>query len=239
MFAVMKTGKIIIAIDGYSSTGKSTFARLLASALSYIYVDTGALYRGVTLFATNSGFIDQNNNVDEKNLQSALENLKSEFRYSSLNDKSELFLNGVNVEKKIRGINVSEKVSFIARLPFVREYVDKILHELGGKKGVVMDGRDIGTVVFPNAELKIFMTANPGVRAQRRYDEMKAAGENPDYDQILRNVIERDHIDENRDIAPLRRAPEAILIDNSNMTVNEQLEMILKIIEQRWNSLSK
>lgn len=235
MFAVMKKAKIIIAIDGYSSTGKSTFARLLAEKLSYIYVDTGALYRGVTLFALENEFIDEKNQVNEVSLKESLNNLKSEFRFTTEAGKSELFLNGINVEKKIRSIEVSEKVSFIARLSLVRNYVDNILHELGKEKGVVMDGRDIGTVVFPNAELKIFMTANPQVRAKRRFDEMVASGENPDFEQILRNVIERDSIDQNREVAPLRKSPEAILIDNSNMTVTEQLDMIIKIIEERWN----
>lgn len=235
MFAVMKKAKIIIAIDGYSSTGKSTFARLLASKLGYIYVDTGALYRGVTLFSLNKSLITENNIIDEINLKESLKTLKSEFIFSAAKGKSELFLNGLNVEKEIRSLKVSESVSFIAKISFVREYVDNILHELGRQKGVVMDGRDIGTVVFPEAELKIFMSAHQEVRAQRRFEEMVREGENPDFKKILRNVIERDNIDENRDIAPLKRSPEAVLIDNSYMTVAEQLDMIMKIITERWN----
>ncbi len=239
MFAVMKKAKIIIAIDGYSSTGKSTFARLIASKLGYIYVDTGALYRGVTLFALENKLIGKDNEVNEQKLENALINLQSEFRFSSKIGKSELFLNGINVEKKIRSLEVSESVSFIAKISFVRVYVDDILHKLGMEKGVVMDGRDIGTVVFPNAELKIFMVAEAEVRAKRRFDEMVNAGESPDFDKILKNVIERDTIDGSRDIAPLKKSPEAILIDNSHMTIEEQLEKIMKIIEEKWNLKSK
>jgi cytidylate kinase len=232
----MKIPEIIIAIDGHSSTGKSTFARLAASELGFIYVDTGALYRGITLFAIKSKYIDLHNNVNENALREGLENLACEFRFSEITGGSELWVNGECVEKDIRSLEVSARVSIIATIGFVRDYVDNILHDLGKKRGVVMDGRDIGTVVFPDAELKIFMTARPEVRAKRRYDEMKAAGENPDYEKILENVNIRDTIDQNREIAPLKMAPDAILLDNSEMTVDEQLIWLNNLIEKRWNS---
>ncbi len=235
MFALMNAPGIIIAIDGYSSTGKSTFARLVASALGYIYVDTGALYRGVTLLALRKRFIDTAGEVMEEPLKEELKVVKFEFRFSDVAGRSELFLNGECVEREIRSLEVSGSVSIIARIGFVRNYVDEILHELGRRKGVVMDGRDIGTVVFPNAELKLFMTARPEVRARRRFDEMVQAGESPVFEDILRNVNERDKIDQNRDIAPLRQAPDAILLDNSEMTIEQQLEWLGKILEERWN----
>lgn len=234
MFAVMKLPKIIIAIDGHSSTGKSTFAKLIAKELGLIYVDTGALYRGVTLFALREGLID-NGVVDELELKRKLNELKIEFKYTPNLENCGLYINKEFAERQIRSLEVSSNVSLIAKIGFVREFVDDILHELGRQKGVIMDGRDIGTVVFPDAELKIFMTAKPEVRAQRRFDEMKAAGENPDYAKILENITGRDNIDSSRDIAPLKIAPDAILLDNSNMTISQQLEWLIQIIEKRWN----
>ena len=231
----MKIPNIIIAIDGHSSTGKSSFAKIIAGRFGLIYVDTGALYRGVTLFAIRNFFIDKNNKIDRISLEKALSKLDLQFRPTGQDRASQLYMNDELVENEIRSLEVSEKVSFIASLPIVRDYVDTILAKLGEKRGVVMDGRDIGTVVFPDAELKIFMTADAEVRATRRYNEMKAKGENPQYEDVLRNVKERDFLDENRDTAPLKRAPDAILLDNSKMTIEDQIVWFDNIISKRWN----
>ena len=231
----MKIPNIIIAIDGHSSTGKSSFAKIIAGRFGLIYVDTGALYRGVTLFAIRNFFIDKNNKIDRISLEKALSKLDLQFRPTGQERASQLYMNDELVENEIRSLEVSEKVSFIASLPIVRDYVDTILAKLGEKRGVVMDGRDIGTVVFPDAELKIFMTADAGVRATRRYNEMKAKGENPQYEDVLRNVKERDFLDENRDTAPLKRAHDAILLDNSKMTIEDQIVWFDNIISKRWN----
>lgn len=231
----MKIPNIIIAIDGHSSTGKSSFAKIIAGRFGLIYVDTGALYRGVTLFAIRNFFIDKNNKIDRISLEKALSKLDLQFRPTGQDRASQLYMNDELVENEIRSLEVSEKVSFIASLPIVRDYVDTILAKLGEKRGVVMDGRDIGTVVFPDAELKIFMTADAEVRAARRYNEMKAKGENPQFEDVLRNVKERDFLDENRDTAPLKRAPDAILLDNSKMTIEDQIVWFDNIISKRWN----
>lgn len=231
----MRIPNIIIAIDGHSSTGKSSFAKIIAGRFGLIYVDTGALYRGVTLFAIRNFFIDKNNKIDRISLEKALSKLDLQFRPTGQERASQLYMNDELVENEIRSLEVSEKVSFIASLPIVRDYVDTILAKLGEKRGVVMDGRDIGTVVFPDAELKIFMTADAGVRATRRYNEMKAKGENPQYEDVLRNVKERDFLDENRDTAPLKRAHDAILLDNSKMTIEDQIVWFDNIISKRWN----
>lgn len=231
----MRIPNIIIAIDGHSSTGKSSFAKIIAGRFGLIYVDTGALYRGVTLFAIRNFFIDKNNKIDRISLEKALSKLDLQFRPTGQERASQLYMNDELVENEIRSLEVSEKVSFIASLPIVRDYVDSILAKLGEKRGVVMDGRDIGTVVFPDAELKIFMTADAEVRATRRYNEMKAKGENPQYEDVLRNVKERDFLDENRDTAPLKRAPDAILLDNSKMTIEDQIVWFDNIISKRWN----
>ncbi|MBP1670930.1 MAG: cmk [Bacteroidetes bacterium] len=231
----MRIPNIIIAIDGHSSTGKSSFAKIIAGRFGLIYVDTGALYRGVTLFAIRNFFIDKNNKIDRISLEKALSKLDLQFRPTGQDRASQLYMNDELVENEIRSLEVSEKVSFIASLPIVRDYVDTILAKLGDKRGVVMDGRDIGTVVFPDAELKIFMTADAEVRATRRYNEMKAKGENPQFEDVLRNVKERDFLDENRDTAPLKRAPDAILLDNSKMTIEDQIVWFDNIISKRWN----
>jgi len=231
----MKIPNIIIAIDGHSSTGKSSFAKIIAGRFGLIYVDTGALYRGVTLFAIRNFFIDKNNRIDQISLEKALCTLDLQFQPTGADRASQLYMNNELVENEIRSLEVSEKVSFIASLPIVRDYVDTILAKLGEKRGVVMDGRDIGTVVFPDAELKIFMTADAEVRATRRYNEMKAKGENPQFEDVLRNVKERDFLDENRDTAPLKRAPDAILLDNSKMTIEDQIVWFDNIISKRWN----
>lgn len=231
----MKIPNIIIAIDGHSSTGKSSFAKIIAGKYGLIYVDTGALYRGVTLNAIRLSLIDKNNKIDKKSLESSLKTLELQFKPTGPECSSQLYLNGELAEKEIRSLEISEKVSFIASLPVVRKYVDNILAEMGKKRGVVMDGRDIGTVVFPDAELKIFMTADAEVRAKRRYNEMIAMGENPCFEDVLKNVKERDFLDETREAAPLRRAQDAILLDNSNMTIADQVDWFEKLISKRWN----
>lgn len=219
---------IIIAIDGYSSTGKSTFAKAIAKELGYIYIDTGAMYRAVTLLALRRGYVSKNNTINSAALRAALAESGPDtdisFHVSGQDGTSETWLGGENVERQIRTIEISRVVSHIAAIPFVREYVDRRLREIGAAKGVVMDGRDIGTAVFPDAELKIFMTARPEVRAGRRYEEMLSRGHDVSYEEILNNLSERDNIDENRAVAPLRRAPDAVLLDNSDMTVDDQVE---------------
>ena len=229
---IIKEGTII-AVDGHSSTGKSTFAKLIASRYGLIYVDTGALYRGVALYAIRNSIIDNKNNIDQKLLKAALSELKLSFRPSGEDSSTQLYLGEENIERVIRGLEVSSKVSFIASLPFVREYVDAILAGYGKSGGVIMDGRDIGTVVFPCADIKIFMTASAEVRATRRFVEMKSRGENPNYESVLTNVKERDFLDENREAAPLRRASDAILLDNSNMTIEDQLAWFEELIAKK------
>ena len=233
----MKRGEIIIAVDGHSSTGKSTLARKIAAKYGLIYVDTGALYRGVTLAALREGVVPEVNGSDTTSLEALLKRCHFLFKNTGKNGGSELYLNDENIEREIRSLDVASKVSLFASIPRVREFVDTILKELGKRRGVVMDGRDIGTVVFPDADLKIFMTADPEVRAGRRFLEIEARGEKADFNEILRNVIERDYLDENRETAPLRRADDAVFLDNSNMTEEDEMLWIEKIIAQRWGSL--
>lgn len=224
--------KLIIAIDGYSSCGKSTFARAIARELNYIYIDSGAMYRAVTLYYMRRGLISN----EGLNLQGILHELKDihiEFVYNPDIDENETFLNSENVEKEIRSIEVSSYVSRISMIHEVRTRMVELQRQIGVFKGIVMDGRDIGTVVFPDADLKIFMKASVEIRAKRRYDEMKGKGIDVDYDEIERNIMARDITDENRDISPLRRADDAIVLDNSRMTVREQMEWVRKIIEEK------
>jgi cytidylate kinase len=228
----MDKKEIIIAIDGHSSTGKSTFARMIASKYGLTYLDTGALYRGVTLLAIRERFILSDNRVDIDSLLNLLPNIS--FSFFNINGVQQLFLNGESVEKDIRSLDVAGMVSLIASLPQVRDFVNNIIRHLGREGGIVMDGRDIGTVVFPNADLKIFMTASPEVRAQRRYKELIDYGETTEYKDVLKNIIERDYMDEHREVAPLKRADDALLLDNSNMTVEQQTEWVENIISQRW-----
>lgn len=230
----MASGRIIIAIDGYSSTGKSTFAKLVAKGLGYIYADSGALYRAVTYFAQNNGFIDMQNSVDKENLLSVLPNIDINFKTDSQGN-SQTFLNGDNIEKKIRSAKVSAAVSYIAKIEGVRDYVDMILKKIGANKGVVMDGRDIGTAVFPNAEIKIFMTASEQVRAQRRLEELKAKGEKATLDSVLKNLKERDLIDSTRSKNPLKQAPDALILDNTSMTIQEEIDWLNSILKPNFN----
>lgn len=223
---------MIIAIDGFSSTGKSSFAKKIASKLGYIYIDTGALYRAVTLYALNNHLIDKEGNIEQQNLNRSLPDVKIEFRFSEQKNRSETYLNNLCVEEEIRGLEVSKMVSQISALPFVRDYVDNILRKIGSHRGVVMDGRDIGTVVFPDAEIKIFMTASEEVRAQRRVNEMRAKGENVNYEEILENVRQRDKLDQSRQTAPLVRAQDAYLLDNSDITIDQQMEWFEEILNR-------
>lgn len=218
--------KILIAIDGHSSTGKSTVAKRLAHALNYVYVDTGAMYRAVTLYALEKGFVGEEIQ-DFENLKAALPQLVLQFKNNENSGQSEIYLNGENVEGQIRTMKVSGQVSKIAAIPEVRQKLVEQQQKMGFDKGIVMDGRDIGTVVFPNAELKLFMTASPEKRAQRRYKELLERGENITYNEVLKNVQERDYLDSTREISPLRKADGAIEFDNSDMGLDEQFERIL------------
>jgi len=231
----MKHKNIIIAIDGYSSTGKSTFAKMIASKLGFLFLDSGAMYRAVTLYALEKGFINKQSEIDEVGLENALDDIKITFQlHSGDGVGSETFLNGVNVEKRIRQLEISSYVSPIATLSFVRKYVDDSLHKYGEEGGVVMDGRDIGTAVFPDAQLKIFMTADADVRAKRRYDELISKGEDANYNEILKNVLERDYIDSSRANDPLCIANDAVILNNNHMTVDEQMVWLDNILQKRW-----
>lgn len=218
--------KITIAIDGYSSTGKSTIAKQLAKALNYIYVDTGAMYRAVTLYAIRNGLINEDSN-DEQGLIAALDTIDLHFVYNDALGFAEMYMNDENVEREIRSMAVSQLVSKVATIDAVRKKLVAIQQKLGQEKGLVMDGRDIGTVVFPEAELKIFMTASPEKRATRRYKELLDKGEHVNYAEVLKNVEHRDYIDSHREISPLKIADDAIVFDNSDMGLADQFSRIL------------
>lgn len=219
--------KITIAIDGFSSCGKSTMAKDLAKEIGYIYIDSGAMYRAVTLYSLQQGIFGPNG-IDEVRLQQEMEQIQISFQLNATTGRPDTYLNGVNVEQQIRTMEVSSHVSPIAALPFVREAMVKQQQAMGKAKGIVMDGRDIGTTVFPNAELKIFVTASPEIRAQRRYDELKAKGEQANLQEILENVKQRDYIDQHRETSPLRKADDALLLDNSQLTIAEQKEWLFE-----------
>lgn len=224
--------KIIIAIDGYSSTGKSTVAKQLADYLEYIYVDTGAMYRAVTLYAMQKGYISENH-FDKQKLIDDLDTIEISFKKNPNTGKNDIYLNGKNVEKQIRTLEVSKFVSPIATISEVRKKLVEQQKKMGAKKGLVMDGRDIGTVVFPDAELKIFMTASPEKRAKRRYKELLDRGDDIKYKQILKNVQDRDYIDTTRADSPLIKAKDAIEIDNSNLNLEDQFNIILQLAKDR------
>jgi cytidylate kinase len=224
--------KIIIAIDGYSSTGKSTVARQLANYLNYIYVDSGAMYRAVALFALQNNYLSKDH-FDKQSLLKSLPEIKIEFKKEDANCHADIFLNDKNVEKEIRTMYVSNFVSPIATLSKVRKKLVSIQHQMGIKKGIVMDGRDIGTVVFPDAELKIFMNANTQVRALRRYNELIEKGQNVSYDEILHNVEKRDLMDTTRADSPLVKAKDAIEVDNSETNREDQFHIILQLAKDR------
>jgi cytidylate kinase len=219
--------KIIVAIDGYSSCGKSTMAKNLAKAAGYTYIDSGAMYRAVTLYAIQQGFIT-NGKLDEEALQKVIHTLDLSFRNNPETGQTETFLNGQNVETEIRGMEVANWVSPVAALSFVRRALVIRQQALGKEKAIVMDGRDIGTVVFPEAELKVFVTASAEVRAQRRVDELRSKGVEVSFEEVLTNVCQRDHIDSTRKDSPLLKADNALELDNSNMTIEEQQEWLLR-----------
>lgn len=219
--------KITIAIDGFSSCGKSTMAKDLAREIGYIYIDSGAMYRAVTLYGMKNG-IFRDGNIDTGKLEEDMEDIRISFRLDPETGRPDTYLNGVNVEKDIRSMEVSAHVSPIAALAFVRQAMVRRQQEMGKAKGIVMDGRDIGTTVFPDAELKVFVTAAPEIRARRRYDELRARGETADFESVLENVRQRDYIDLHREVSPLKKADDALLLDNSHLTVGEQKEWLLE-----------
>lgn len=219
--------KIVIAIDGFSSCGKSTMAKDLAHEVGYIYVDTGAMYRSVTLYALRNQLFDADGNIMANALEAAMPHINIAFKLNEQTGRPDTYLNGQCVENEIRTLEVSSKVSIVAALPFVRKKLVEEQQKMGEEKGIVMDGRDIGTVVFPQAELKIFVTASAEVRAQRRFDELEAKGMPADYADILKNVQERDYIDSHRAVSPLTKAADAIELDNSHMTIAEQKQWLI------------
>ncbi len=223
---------ITIAIDGYSSTGKSSFAKLIASELSFLYLDSGALYRAVTLYAIENGLIGEDNSIDVPALAEALKTLDVHFEDHGRGRRT--YIGDRCVEQKIRSLKVSGKVSPVSAVPQVREYVNAKLREFGRDGRIVMDGRDIGTTVFPDAELKIFMTADPMVRARRRAAEMEAKGERVNIEDVLANLKERDYIDSHREVSPLRKASDAIELDNSEMTLDDQMKWVMRVIRERF-----
>ena len=228
--------KITIAIDGFSSTGKSTLAKQLAKHLGYVYVDTGAMYRAVTFFAMQNGYITKDF-FDKQTLINSLPYIKLHFEFNAELGFAEMFLNDVNIEKEIRTLEVSSFVSLVAEVSEVRAKLVEQQQQMGKGKGIVMDGRDIGTVVFPKAELKVFMTASSETRAQRRFDELQEKGQTVSFEEVLKNVEDRDYIDMHRDDSPLRKADDAIEIDNSYLTRDEQFNAVLEMVEDVTKSL--
>jgi CMP/dCMP kinase len=226
--------KLIIAIDGYSSCGKSTFARLIAKELNYIFIDSGAMYRAVTLYCMRKNYINSNS-LDTASILADIRDIHIDFVYNPDQNEYETFLNSENVEKDIRGMEVTAHVSQISQIHEVRERMVELQRQIGISKGIVMDGRDIGTVVFPDADIKIFMTASVDIRAKRRFNELKEKGIIIDYEEIKRSIVARDIADENRDISPLRRADDAIILDNSRMTIKDQMAWIKNIIDSKRN----
>ena len=231
------TKKIIIALDGFSSCGKSTFAKAIAARLGYIFIDTGAMYRAVTLCALEQGAIGEGG-VDEAKVEALLPEINISFRFNAERGASDVYVNGEQVEDKIRSIEVSNAVSSVSSIGAVREKLVAMQQQMGRERGVVMDGRDIGTVVFPDAELKIFMTADAQVRAERRYAELTAKGDDVTLEEILENVISRDKADMERAISPLRQAEDAVVLDNSHMSVEEQMAWFMERYEAVINSLA-
>lgn len=223
---------IIIAIDGYSSTGKSSFAKLIAKEFSFLYLDSGALYRAITLYAMEHDMVLADGSIDTRSLVAALPDIDIHFEYAP--EGSRTFIGDRCVEKEIRTIEVSSHVSPVAVIPEVRDFVDDILVGYGKNKRIVMDGRDIGTAVFPHADLKIFMTANDNVRAERRLKEMRASGQNPDFNEVLENLKSRDYIDSHREKSPLRQAEDAVVLDNSDMTLEDQMVWVKNLVEEKF-----
>ena len=224
--------KILIAIDGHSSCGKSTMAKELAKAIHYRYIDSGAMYRAVTLYCLKKGFFNRDV-LDVETVKHCIDDIHISFRFNEKSGNSDTYMNGENVEKQIRSMEVADKVSTVAAVGFIREAMVKQQQAMGEEKGIVMDGRDIGTVVFPDAELKLFVTARPEVRAQRRLDELLAKGETVSFDEVLKNIEKRDLIDSTRKDGPLRKAPDAVILDNSDMTVAEQNAFLLHMFDEK------
>ena len=227
---------ITIAVDGFSATGKSTFAKLVAKEFAFLYLDSGAMYRAVTLFAQENGMIDADAKIDLEALKAALDK-GLDIHFEHTGDGCKTFIGDRCVEKDIRTMAVSSQVSPVSAVPFVRNFVDDKLHQFSAAGRVIMDGRDIGTTVFPNAEVKIFMTARPEVRAQRRFDELVAKGENPDFDEVMKNLQERDYIDSHREVSPLSRAADAYVMDNSDMTLHEETVWMLGLLQGKFGIL--
>jgi CMP/dCMP kinase len=227
--------RLIIAIDGYSSCGKSTFARMIAKELNYIFIDSGAMYRAVTLYCIRRNFISSQG-INTRGILEEMKDINIDFIYNPDINAHETFMNSENVEAEIRNLEVTSHVSRISQIPEVRTRMVELQRQIGSYRGIVMDGRDIGTVVFPDADLKIFMTASADIRAKRRFDELKAKGMNVDFEEIKRGIIARDIADENRDISPLRRADDAIILDNSRMTVDAQMQWVREIIGKKFNA---
>jgi len=225
-------GKIIVAIDGHSSCGKSTMAKELAKAIHYKYIDSGAMYRAVTLYCIEMGFFSDDT-LNLEAIRQCINDIHVSFELNENTCNSDTYLNGENVEKQIRSMEVADKVSPVAAVGFIREAMVKQQRSMGEEKGIVMDGRDIGTVVFPDAELKLFVTARPEVRAQRRLDELTAKGESVNFDDVLKNIEKRDFIDSTRQDSPLRKADDAVVLDNSEMTIAEQNIFLLQLFEEK------
>jgi len=226
------TRKLIIAVDGYSSCGKSTFAKAIARELNYIYIDSGAMYRAVTLFCIRNGYISKSV-VKDKEISESMSEIYIRFRFNPDINQYETYLNGENVETEIRQVEVSAMVSIISKIREVRERLVEMQREIGMMKGIVMDGRDIGTVVFPDADIKIFMIASEEIRAERRYKELKGKGIDVEFQDVLDNIAERDKIDSGREISPLKKADDAFMLDNSHMTVSEQMEWFREILNNK------
>ena len=227
---------ITIAVDGFSATGKSTFAKLVAKDFGFLYLDSGAMYRAVTLFAQENGLIDADSNISLDELKEVLDK-GLDIHFEHTEDGCKTFLGERCIEKDIRTMAVSSQVSPVSAVPFVRNFVEDKLHQFSAAGRVIMDGRDIGTTVFPNAEVKIFMTARPEVRAQRRFDELVMKGENPDFDEVMKNLQERDYIDSHREVSPLSRAADAYVMDNSDMTLHEETVWMLGLLQGKFNIL--
>ncbi len=228
----IQNSKLVIAIDGYSSCGKSTVAKDLAKLLNIIFIDSGAMYRCVTLYALENGIIN-NDNIDLEKLKNALNNISITFKFDAASKTNETYLNGVLVENKIRSLEVSNHVSAISAIGFVRKKMVELQQKMGETESIVMDGRDIGTVVFPNADLKLFMTASPEIRAERRYKEFQEKNEDISFEEVLENVKKRDHIDETREESPLKKADDAVILDNGKIGKQEQLDFIVKELQNR------
>lgn len=233
----MTQNKIIVAIDGHSSCGKSTIAKALATRFGYVFIDSGAMYRAVTLFALRNNLIS-GSEVDREKLINSLPDIRIEFKYNPEKQRSDTYLNGENVEDEIRQLTVSQHVSPVATIAEVRAAMVRLQKELGKNKGIVMDGRDIGTVVFPQAELKLFVTASAEIRAKRRFDELIAKGDTVSFSEILQNVQERDRIDSTREASPLQKADDALILDNSNMSQEEQLEWVIGKVMEKLDGLN-